>query len=411
MKRSAELTAVTGMGLSVVVVLYLAHALPLYFFTVALPAILRSQAVDLRWIGMLSLLYIPWAFKFLWAPLIDRYYVRAWGRRKTWLWGTQLALVLGVLALAVTAFDYGLWVFILVSLWISTFAATQDIAIDGYTVESLPTADYRLGSMAQSMGVALGSMVGGAGVLWLYQTSGWQVALLVLAALTALPMLAVARINDRTPVTGAEKSPRPSFINTFKRKEMLWAFLLIVVYRLIEAPAMAMLTPLMIDQKWSLTEIGLLMSVVGASVGLLAAVAAARALKTRKAESLLIQIGWGRTVLYLLLGVLLYGGVAQGSSLWLGAIVLLMLAIRYIAMTSLYALLMRLCSRQQAGTDFTVLVCLELLVYFLGGAVSGLLAERLGYAAYYLLLGGLSVLSVLLSQRVMKKITAGFANS
>lgn len=411
MKRSAELTAVTSMSLAVIVVLYLAHALPLYFFTVALPAILRSQTVDLRWIGMLSLLYIPWAFKFLWAPLIDRYYVRAWGRRKTWLWGTQLALVLGVLALALTAFDYGLWMFILVSLWISAFAATQDIAIDGYTVESLPTADYRLGSMAQSIGVALGSMVGGAGVLWLYQTSGWQVALLTLAALTALPMLAVARINDRTPVTTEAESVRPSFINTFKRKEMLWAFLLIVVYRLIEAPAMAMLTPLMIDQQWSLTEIGVLMSVVGASVGLLAAVAAARALKTRKAESLLIQIGWGRTVLYLLLGVLLYGGVAQASSLWLGAIVLLMLAVRYIAMTSLYALLMRLCSRQQAGTDFTVLVCLELLVYFLGGAVSGLLAERLGYAAYYLLLGGLSVLSVLLSQLVMKKITAGFANS
>ena len=406
-----ENRAGSALGLGVIVTLYMAHALPLYFYNVAVPAILRSQGVDLRWIGMLSLLFLPWALKFLWAPLVDRYWLPRLGRRRSWLWLTQLLLLAGIVALALTGLDHGMAVFVAVGMWISTIAATQDIAIDGYTVEALAPGEHRLGSMAQSIGVALGSMVGGAGVLWLYQTSGWQVALLALAALTALPMLAVARINDRTPVTTEAESARPSFINTFKRKEMLWAFLLIVVYRLIEAPAMAMLTPLMIDQQWSLTEIGVLMSVVGASVGLLAAVAAARALKTRKAESLLIQIGWGRTVLYLLLGVLLYGGVAQVSSLWLGTIVLLMLAVRYIAMTSLYALLMRLCSRQQAGTDFTVLVCLELLVYFLGGAVSGLLAERLGYAAYYLLLGGLSVLSVLLSQLVMKKITAGFANS
>jgi hypothetical protein len=59
---------VSALSLSVVVVLYLAHALPLYFYNVALPAILRHQGVDLRWIGMLSLLYIPWAFKFFGHP-------------------------------------------------------------------------------------------------------------------------------------------------------------------------------------------------------------------------------------------------------------------------------------------------------------------------------------------------------
>ena len=67
---------ISALSLAVVIVLYLAHALPLYFYNVALPAILRHQGVDLRWIGMLSLLYIPWAFKFLWAPLIDRLYIK-----------------------------------------------------------------------------------------------------------------------------------------------------------------------------------------------------------------------------------------------------------------------------------------------------------------------------------------------
>ncbi|MEC7120602.1 MAG: hypothetical protein VXW65_11975, partial [Pseudomonadota bacterium] len=125
-----------------IVLLYLAHALPLYFFNVAMPAILRTQGVDLRWIGMLSLLYLPWAFKFFWAPLVDRYFIPSLGRRRTWLVFTQLSVIAGVVVLALAGLDYGLWPFILIGLWISTLAATQDIAIDGYAVEAFPTQQY-----------------------------------------------------------------------------------------------------------------------------------------------------------------------------------------------------------------------------------------------------------------------------
>jgi MFS family permease len=191
-----ERAAASPFGLGVIVALYMAHALPLYFYNVAVPAILRSQGVDLRWIGMLSLLYLPWALKFLWAPLVDRWHLPALGRRRSWLWLTQLLLLAGILVLAFTGLDHGLVVFVLVGMWISTIAATQDIAIDGYTVEALAPAEHRLGSMAQSVGVALGSMIGGAGVLWLYETRGWSVALLSLAAMSALTLLAVQQINE-----------------------------------------------------------------------------------------------------------------------------------------------------------------------------------------------------------------------
>ena len=403
---------VTALSLSVIVVLYLAHALPLYFYNVALPAILRSQGVDLRWIGMLSLLYIPWAFKFFWAPLIDRFYVQKLGKRKTWLLFTQIALVLGVLALAWTQFDYGLTVFVVVGLWISTFAATQDIAIDGYTVEALNEADYRLGSMAQSMGVALGSMIGGAVTLWLYQYYGWQFALTSLAVMTALTMFAVFKIQEQPPIIQSDPSThqlynsqqRPSLIRAFKRKEILWALLLIVVYRVVEAPAMAMINPMLIDQKWSLSQIGVLMSVVGAGVGLLAAVSAAFLLKKIDATKLLLWAGWGRSLIYGLLASAILLGWLQQWHLLLGLFVIGLLAIRYIAMTSLYAYFMETSSKQQAGTDFTILVCFELLVYFIGGASSGFLAKSLGYGNFYVVLTIASVISVLLSQIIISQI-------
>ena len=401
-QNSLNIQKVSALSLSVVVVLYLAHALPLYFYNVALPAILRHQGVDLRWIGMLSLLYIPWAFKFFWAPLIDRFYFKKLGKRKTWLLFTQIALVLGVVALALTQFDYGLGVFVIVGLWISTFAATQDIAIDGYTVETFSESEYRLGSMAQSIGVALGSMVGGAATLWLYELYGWQTALISLAAMTALTMLAIFQIKENSNVEKISKQP-PSLIRAFKRPEMLWALALIVCYRIVEAPAMAMLNPMLIDQKWSLSQIGVLMSVIGAGIGLLAAVSAAFLLKKIAATQLLIWAGWARSLVYALLGVAVLLSWLNQWHLLLGGFVIVILAIRYIAMTALYAHFMQTSSKEQAGTDFTILVCFELLVYFIGGAVSGFLAKAFGYGNFYLILAVSSVLSVLLSQLLIRK--------
>ncbi|MGS5404510.1 MFS transporter [Acinetobacter junii] len=401
-QNSLNIQKVSALSLSVVVVLYLAHALPLYFYNVALPAILRHQGVDLRWIGMLSLLYIPWAFKFFWAPLIDRFYFKKLGKRKTWLLFTQIALVLGVVALALTQFDYGLGVFVIVGLWISTFAATQDIAIDGYTVETFSESEYRLGSMAQSIGVALGSMVGGAATLWLYELYGWQTALISLAAMTALTMLAIFQIKEKSNVEKISKQP-PSLIRAFKRPEMLWALALIVCYRIVEAPAMAMLNPMLIDQKWSLSQIGVLMSVIGAGIGLLAAVSAAFLLKKIAATQLLIWAGWARSLVYVLLGVAVLLSWLNQWHLLLGGFVIVILAIRYIAMTALYAHFMQTSSKEQAGTDFTILVCFELLVYFIGGAVSGFLAKAFGYGNFYLILAVSSVLSVLLSQLLIRK--------
>ena len=401
-QNSLNIQKVSALSLSVVVVLYLAHALPLYFYNVALPAILRHQGVDLRWIGMLSLLYIPWAFKFFWAPLIDRFYFKKLGKRKTWLLFTQIALVLGVVALALTQFDYGLGVFVIVGLWISTFAATQDIAIDGYTVETFSESEYRLGSMAQSIGVALGSMIGGAATLWLYQLYGWQTALICLAAMTALTMLAVFQIKEKTNTAKIAKQA-PSLIRAFKRPEMLWALALIVCYRVVEAPAMAMLNPMLIDQKWSLAEIGVLMSVIGAGIGLLAAVTAAFLLKKIAATQLLIWAGWARSLVYALLGIAVLLSWFNQWDMLLGLFVVVILAIRYVAMTALYAHFMHTSSQEQAGTDFTILVCFELLVYFIGGAMSGFLAKAFGYGNFYLILAAASVLSVLLSQVLIHK--------
>lgn len=395
-----------------VIMLYLAHALPLYFFNVALPAILRQQGMDLRWIGMLSLLYLPWAFKFLWAPLVDRYFWPQLGRRRSWLIFTQLAVIAGLLLLAAMRIDYGLWPFVLTALWISTMAATQDIAIDGYAVEVYPATHYSLASTMQSAGIALGSMLGGAGTLWLYQQYSWQVALLSLTGLIAITTLSVFFMKEthdgqQLAIGGSDnqflEKYKPSLRRVFARPEIRRLLLVIVVYRLVESPAMAMLNPMLVDAKWSLTQIGLLFSVVGAAVGLLAAVAAGWLVKRQGSMRWLLGAGWLRSVVYSGVAIGLLSG-AMGF--WGYAIaVVSILAVRYLAMTALYTYFMEHCSKQQAGTDFTVLVCFELLVFFLGAALSGFMAKALGYGNLFAVLSVVSIISVILSHMLMRPAT------
>lgn len=395
-----------------VIMLYLAHALPLYFFNVALPAILRQQGMDLRWIGMLSLLYLPWAFKFLWAPLVDRYFWPRLGRRRSWLIFTQLAVIAGLLLLAAMRIDYGLWPFVLTALWISTMAATQDIAIDGYAVEVYPATHYSLASTMQSAGIALGSMLGGAGTLWLYQQYSWQVALLSLTGLIAITTLSVFFMKEthdgqQLAIGGSDnqflEKYKPSLRRVFARPEIRRLLLVIVVYRLVESPAMAMLNPMLVDAKWSLTQIGLLFSVVGAAVGLLAAVAAGWLVKRQGSMRWLLGAGWLRSVVYS--GVAI-GLLSAAMGFWGYAIaVVSILAVRYLAMTALYTYFMEHCSKQQAGTDFTVLVCFELLVFFLGAALSGFMAKALGYGNLFVVLSVVSIISVILSHMLMRPAT------
>ncbi len=91
----------TGVKLFVLATAYICQAMPIGFCWVGLPVILRKAGAGLQCIGWLTMLYIPWALKFLWAPFVDRYYLPRVGRRRTWIFPLQWlsAILLGGLAL------------------------------------------------------------------------------------------------------------------------------------------------------------------------------------------------------------------------------------------------------------------------------------------------------------------------
>ena len=163
--------------LFVVTLLGFASGLPLALTGQALQAWLSLEGLDVATIGFLSLVGLPYTFKFLWAPLMDRFDPPGLGRRRGWLVLTQLALAGALMALAATSPSQSLQTFALLAVAVAFLSASQDVAIDAYRTDLLPAAERGLGSSLNVMGYRLAMILsGGVALIWTdpQQGGGWS---------------------------------------------------------------------------------------------------------------------------------------------------------------------------------------------------------------------------------------------
>jgi PAT family beta-lactamase induction signal transducer AmpG len=165
-----------GWRLVVVALLGFASGLPLALTGQALQAWLATDGVDLATIGFLGLAGLPYTFKFLWAPLMDRFEPPGLGRRRGWLVLTQLALAAALLLLAGSSPAAGIRSFALLALTLAFLSASQDVVIDAYRTDLLPAAERGLGASLNVAGYRVAMIVsGGLALIWTdaAQGGGW----------------------------------------------------------------------------------------------------------------------------------------------------------------------------------------------------------------------------------------------
>jgi MFS transporter, PAT family, beta-lactamase induction signal transducer AmpG len=204
--------------LIVVTVLGFASGLPLALTGQALQAWLSVEGIDIATIGFLSLVGLPYTFKFLWAPLMDRFeLLPQLGRRRGWLIVTQLALALTLLLLAATPPKQSLQGFALLALAVAFVSASQDVVVDAYRTELVQASERGLASSLYVLGYRLAMIVsGGVALIWtdptqggwswseVYRTMAWLMVGAAVFSLAALPHLAA--------VTGARPVARHDVI-------------------------------------------------------------------------------------------------------------------------------------------------------------------------------------------------------
>ena len=212
------LAARRGLGLAasyrllVVTVLGFASGLPLALTGQALQAWLSVEGLDVATIGFLSLVGLPYTFKFLWAPLMDRFELLPMlGRRRGWLVATQLGLAGALLALSTASPSGALQVFALLAVAVAFVSASQDVVIDAYRTDLLPASERGLGASLNVLGYRLAMIVsGGVALIWTDPVAGggwsWPEVYRGMAALMVVVAVFSALALPRLPAAAAPAS-------------------------------------------------------------------------------------------------------------------------------------------------------------------------------------------------------------
>ena len=179
--------------------MYFAQGIPQGVLSIAIPAWLASLGVSASAIGSyLAVIILPWAFKLVTGPLMDRYEFLPMGRRRPWVIAAQLGMSLSLLALMLVenpAEQIGL--LMLVGVLINTFAATQDVAVDGMSIDLTPTREQGRLNAFMSFGKAMGWAVTSAVAGVLLVTYGMKVTAIAAASAAGIVLLAFIFVLER----------------------------------------------------------------------------------------------------------------------------------------------------------------------------------------------------------------------
>ncbi len=358
-----------------------------------IPAVLRAQGVPLEQVGLVSLLMLPWAVKFLWAPLAERWRIRPDGRRRTrqMVAAGQMLCALGLAALALAGADVGRLMFGILALT-ALAAATVDIAVDAFAVEQLSAADRGWGNAAQVGGGYLGMVLGGGVFLALVPQVGWSVAAGLMAATVLLLATPLVFGTEPTRPTLAGIPHRPSLSYAFARPEVRRGLLITVLFEAGVRLVQPLAGPVLVDRGLDLSLIGLVNGAGAVGAGLLGTLIGGLAVRRIGAERAVLAAASAQVMAILALA----GGVMTGADpLVLAGLVVAMTLAMAMGFVCLYALLMGLSSLRQAGVDFTLFQCADAAIAGLAGYGAALVAGRIGYGPSFLAASGVAALGVL----------------
>jgi PAT family beta-lactamase induction signal transducer AmpG len=259
-----------------------ASGLPFLLVGVTLAYWLREGGIELRSITMIASAGLAYSFKFLWAPLVDRWRLPVLGRlglRRGWLVLAMMALVAGLLAMA-HATPAHLPVFVALTVAVAVAGATLDIVVDAYRVEIAPAQDQGALVATYSLGYRIALIVSGALALVLADHLPWPWVYRGMAACFLVPLLACAfarepnlsRARSQTWAQGLHEGVVAPFVDIFKRfgNPTAWALIVFILGIKISDQALVggIIGPFYLDQGFSKTEIAAVTKVYGIWVGI-----------------------------------------------------------------------------------------------------------------------------------------------
>ena len=249
--------------------------LPLLLTWGVLQAWMTEKGVDLTWIGMISLVQIPYTWKFLWAPFLDRFVPPFLGRRRGWLLIAQIALVIAIIGLGYSDPVNNTGLMIVAAVLVAFFSATQDIVIDAYRREDLADEELGLGSSMYVYGYRLGMLLASGGGLIMADHMHFSHVYFIMSLFMLPGIVTTLLTPEPAVVAGRPQTMKEAvldpFVDYFSRNGAIWILVFILLYKIGDTMASGITMPFYLETGFSKTEIGTVVKFFGTAATLIGA--------------------------------------------------------------------------------------------------------------------------------------------
>lgn len=386
-----------------------ASGMPLFVVLTLLGAYLRKEGVNLKEIGLFSLIMIPYTWKFVWSPLVDRYNLFHLGRRRSWMLISQIAVFFSIFLLGQFSPKTSLSVIAVVSVILSFASATQDIVIDAYRREILTDRELGLGTSLFITASRASSLVPGGLSLVIAQFLSWSDVFFITAAFM-LPALVVTFFIKEPETINAPRNLRQAIIEPFREfkdrrglKSMFLIILFVFCYKLGDSMATALATPFYIDLHYDLLTIGLVAKNAGLWSMLIGGILGGVIMLKTGINKALWYFGFGQLITILGFVILAHEGIGSdiAPSVFLLAFVIIAECLGAGLGTSAFvAFLSAQTNKSYAATQFALLTSLSAVPRTFCNATTGYIVEFMGWENFFIFCTVLAIPGMLLLLKV-----------
>ena len=385
-----------------------ASGMPLYLLISLVPAWLRTEGVGLAEIGFFALIGLPYTWKFLWSPLLDRYNLSllsfAPGLRRGWMLTSQVLLLVSIAALGTLDPQQQLWPIAWLCLGIATLSATQDIVLDAYRRQILPDNELGLGNSIHVNAYRIAGLVPGSLSLILADSMAWDRVFLITAAFMLVGIIMSLSITEPPAVSNSPRSLKDAVVAPFEEffsrqgtQQALLILAFMLLYKLGDSMATALATPFYLDMGYSKTEIGLVAKqaalwpvIIGGMLG----------------GVLMLKIGINRALWLFgfvqIISILGFAVLARiGEGLWLLGLVI---GFEYLGVglgtAAFVAFIARTTNAAFAATQLALFTALTAIPRTIASASTGIIVDTIGWESFFYLCTLMAVPGMLLLLKV-----------
>lgn len=380
--------------------------LPLLLTGSTLQAWLTEAQVDIKSIGLFGLVGLPYAWKFMWSPFLDRYAVPFLSRRRGWIFVFQILLAFSLAFLgSFNPTSNNLLFVAIASILVTFFSASQDIVIDAYRREVLHDEELGLGSSLYVNGYRIALLVSSVLPLYLASFISWNQVYYILAFIMAICViptyLAPKEDESHGKPESIQKAIIEPFIDFYKKDGALLILAFIILYKIGDSVASQMTMPFYLEMGFSKIEIANVVKVFGTGATILGATLGGVLLLRMKLMTSLWIFGILQAVSTLGFSLLTF----MGANVYVLASVISFENITGGLGTAAYSAYMAtLTNKKFTATQFALLTSLMSIPRVIVASPSGYLVDYVGWFWFFIICGGIAIPGLLLLPLMKKKM-------